>query len=160
MSKGFTLNTEVWHSAGFYRNFQEIMEKRSHFMTDSFNEVIVGFVVNKANVKKVGQVDEVVEVTFGGTLEQNKDKYTAVKCGKDQRFLTCYENTGKLHYKDNETFIWKKAVDLKPGMRLVAEDVNIEVKEVKIVNEEHELYTLETSKEDNYSIRIGTIVKC
>ena len=157
---GFTVDTEVWHSAGFYRNFKDILNKRDCFMTDSFNEKSAGFIVNKASANKVAENCEIIEVTFGPSINLGKEKVVTVKCTPEQEFLTCYENNGTLHYKGNETFFWVKAKDLKEGRRLVAEDANIVVKSVRHLEEKADIYSIKIDgSEKNYSIRLGVIVK-
>ena len=157
---GFTVDTEVWHSAGFYRNFEDILNKRDCFMTDSFNEESAEFVVNKASADKVTEKCEIIEVTFGPSINLGKEKVVKVKCTPEQEFLTCYENNGTLHYKGNETFFWVKAKDLKEGRRLVAEDANVIVKNVRHLEEKADIYSVKIDGyEKNYSIRLGVIVK-
>lgn len=157
---GFTVETEVWHSAGFYRPFNKIIEKRDKFMTDSFNVVDCSFVVNRASANMVDEQKELVEITFGPKVNLSEDKLVTVRCTPNQEFLTCYENNGTLHYKGNETFFWVKAKDLKDGRRLVAEDANIVVKNVKILNEKDDIYSVSLYEMDkNFSIRLGVIVK-
>ena len=162
MSKhsGFTVDTEVWHSAGFYQNFEDILNKRDCFIPDSFNEKSAGFIVNKASANKVAENCEIIEVTFGPSINLGKEKVVTVKGTPEQEFLTCYENNGTLHYKGNETFFWVKAKDLKEGRRLVAEDANIVVKSVKRLEEKADIYSVKIDgSEKNYSIRLGVIVK-
>lgn len=157
---GLTAETQVWHSAGFYRNFKDILNKKDCFMTDSFDEESAGFIVNKASAGKVADECELVEVTFGPSINLGKEKVVTVKCTPEQEFLTCYENNGTLHYKGNETFFWVKAKDLKEGRRLVAEDANIVVKSVKRLEEKADIYSVKIDgSEKNYSIRLGVIVK-
>lgn len=156
---GFTVETEVWHSAGFYRNFKDIIAKHEHFMTDSFDESQIAFVVNRASAYKVAEESELVEVTFGPSVALGNNKDITVRCTPNQKFLTCYENNGTLHYKGNETFFWVEAKDLKEGRRLVAEDANIVVKSIRRFKEASELYTVITTKESNFSIKLGVIVR-
>lgn len=157
---GFTVDTEVWHSAGFYRNFKDVLNKKDCFMTDSFNEESAEFVVNKASADKVTEKCEIIEVTFGPSINLGKEKVVKVKCTPEQEFLTCYENNGTLHYKGNETFFWVKAKDLKEGRRLVAEDANVIVKNVRHLEEKADIYSVKIDGyEKNYSIRLGVIVK-
>ena len=156
---GFAVDTEVWHSAGFYRNFKDILDKRDNFMTDSFDERHVEFVVSRASAIKVAEESELVEVTFGPSIVLGSSKDITVRCTPGQKFLTCYENNGTLNYKGNETFFWVEAKDLKVGRRLVAEDANIVVKDVKHLKEKADVYSVKTDNENKYSIRMGVIVK-
>ena len=157
---GFTVDTEVWHSAGFYRNFKDVLNKKDCFMTDSFDESQIAFIVNRASVDKVADECELVEVTFGPSINLGKEKIVTVKCTPEQEFLTCYENNGTLNYKGNETFFWVKAKDLKECRRLVAEDANIVVKSVRHLEEKADIYSVKIDgSEKNYSIRLGVIVK-
>lgn len=157
---GFAVETEVWHSAGFYRPFNEILDKREFFMVDSFNDKECEFVVNRASAAKVAENESLVEVTFGPKInlsEKNRD--ITVRCTPGQKFLTCYENNGTLHYKGNETFFWAEAKDLKEGRRLVAEDANVVVKNVKTIDEKADIFNVTMHGENNFSIRLGVIVK-
>ena len=160
---GFTVETEVWCSAGFYKTFdklKEIKNEKDHFMTDSFDKEQIAFVTNLANIEDMGGTQELVEITYGSPVKLGSKWYDiTVRCTPNQEFLTCYENNGTLHYKGNETFIWRKASELKDGMRLVAEDANLVVKKVVKVVEKAQVYSVKTDEENNFSIRLGVIVK-
>lgn len=158
-NNGFTVDTEVWHSVGVYRDFKDLMQRKAGFMTDSFDIEQLDFVTNPSDAVEVGENTEFIDVTYGSNVKLGTEKDITVRCTPNQEFLTCYENNGTLHYKGNETFIWRKASELKDGMRLVAEDANIVVKKVVKVVEKEMVYSVKTEEENNFSIRLGVIVK-
>lgn len=156
---GFTPDTEIWCSAGFYKTIQQLMDKKEAFITDSFMEDDSAFITNVAHITpRVDETIELLEITYGGKLGLDS-KIATIKCTPNQKFLTCYENNNTLHYS-NDTFIWKEAKDLKPGIRLVAEDANIEVKEIKrITVPKTKIYSVTTTKDHSFSVRLGVIVR-
>ena len=157
---GFAGDTEVWCSAGFYKTIEELAKKNDFFMTDSFDEEQIAFVVNRALMVKNMENCELVEVTFGPSINLCDDnRNVTVLCAPCQKFLTCYENNGTLHYRGNETFFWVKAKDLKEGERLVAEDANIVVKSLKKLKEKTKVYNVTVESCGNFSIKLGVIVK-
>ena len=154
----FTGDTKVWCSAGFYKTIKELAEKNEPFFTDSFDEETNSFVSCLATAFKTRENAELVEVTYCGyTHLDNPNKEIKIRCTPDHKFLTCYENNGTLHYS-NDTFVWKEAKDLKVGTRLVAEDLNIVVKNVKPLNEREDVYCLNVPETHNFSITYGVIV--
>ena len=158
---GFTPETEVWCSAGFYKTMQELGRRDETFMSDSFDKDSVTFVTNKARMLYRGEATELIEITYGGKLNiYSESKDVIVRCTTNQEFLTCYENNGCLHYK-NETLLWKKASDLKVGTRLVAEDANLVIKSIRKLElvEPVPLYSVGTEEEQNFSIKLGVIVR-
>ena len=159
-NQGFTSETEIWCSAGFYKTIQELLDKGESFITDSLMEDDVAFITNVAHITpRVDKVVELIEVTYGGKVSLGVEQAITVRCTPDQKFLTCYENSGKMYYS-NDTLLWKEASKLKPGIRLVAEDANIEVKEVKKVTvPETEVFSVTTTKDSSFSIRLGVIVR-
>lgn len=158
---GFTPDTEIWCSAGFYKTIQQLMDKKEAFITDSFMEDDSAFITNVAHITPRGsKVVDLIEVTYGGAVSLGVDQTITVRCTPDQKFLTCYENNGTLHYKGNETFFWVEAKDLKEGIRLVAYDANIVVKSVRHLEEKADIYSVKIDgSEKNYSIRLGIIVE-
>lgn len=160
VSGGFARDTEVWCSAGFYKTIEKLAEKKEFFMTDSFDEDQIAFVVNRAAAVKSAEECELVEVTFGPSINLgNNNREVTVRCAPWQKFLMCYENNGTLHYKGNETFFWVEAKDLKEGRRLVAEDANIVVKSIKKIKEKAKVYNVTVESCGNFSIKLGVIVK-
>lgn len=158
---GFTADTEVWCSAGCYKQFNDLWKNGEFFMTNSFCVEERAFVVGRALAVRSAENCELVEVTFGPTKDLGEcNKNITVRCAPNQRFLTCYENNGTMHYKGNETFFWVEAKDLKVGRRLVAEDINIEVKSVRLIEEHADVYSIGINEQENFSIRIGAIVEC
>lgn len=157
---GFAGDAEVWCSAGFYKTIELLAEEGKSFMIDSFDEEQIAFVVNRASIGKSVEDCELVEVTFGPSVNLGSDnRNVTVQCTPWQKFLTCYENNGTLHYKGNETFFWVEAKDLKEGRRLVAEDANIIVKSVKKLKEKAKVYNVAVESCGNFSIKLGVIVK-
>lgn len=154
----FTGDTEVW-CATHYKTIKELAEKNEPLMTESFELDRYAFVYSKATAFKTRENAELVAVTFGhaNKITKSPDDVT-VRCTPDHKFLTCMnENNGAHHYR-NETFKWVEAADLKKGMRLIAEDAYIEVKNVQKLDEREDVYCLNVPDCHNFSIKYGVIV--
>ena len=154
----FTGDTEVWCSAGYYKTIKELAERNKPFMTDAFDEETHRFYTSLATAFKTRENADLVEVTYCGKTQVNQpDKEVKVRCTPDHKFLTCYEDNGTMHYS-NETYLWIEAAKLRPGMRLVAEDAHIVVKNVTTLDEKEDVYCLNVPDYHNFSIKLGVIV--
>ena len=153
----FSGDTKVWCSAGYYKSIKELAEKNEFFMTDSFDIEHNCFVYSKAIAFKTRTNADLVEVTYGGKVNYTNRKDVKVRCTPDHKFLTCLEDNGTSRYS-NDTFIWREAHQLRPGMRLVAEDAHIVVKSVRPLLEKEDVYCLNVETTHNFAISLGVIV--
>lgn len=152
----FTGDTRVWCSAGYYRTIKELAESGKEFFTDCWDNEQKCFVSSKATAFKTRENAELVEVTYNGSYT-NDDPTNDVKvrCTPDHKFLVCKSDIAYYKYSELE---WVEAKDLKSGMRLVADDLMVMVKNVRELAEREDVYCLNVPEHHNFAIYLGVIV--
>lgn len=153
----FTGDTEVWCSAGFYKTIKELAEEtdetKKTVLVDSFNLERIEFNIEKALAFKTRENADLVAVTY-----HNEQHTVTVRCTPDHQFLCCFEpDVMDTSYKSH-TLYWKEAKDLKAGDRLVAEDSNVFVDGVTVLDEKEDVYCLNVEENHNFAIKYGVIV--
>lgn len=157
MMSGLAAETQVWRSAGGYSNIKDLVDTKKEFLTDTFDLAQMCFVCNQARAEYTGYSDDLVEILYGYRDSFGDSRTTKLVCTDDTEFLVSTNNY--VAYDSASTELkWVKAKDLQAGMRLVAEDAYITVKNVKKSSEFKSVYSVRT-EDGNFSIKLGVIVK-
>ena len=148
----FTGDTLVWTGRG-YKQIKELAKRKDYFAIDSFDMEEKKFVVSSGIAKLTRRNAKLVKVTYGADF----CKKISVRCTPDHKFLV--STNPDVYYDNAQTkLIWVEAKDLENGMRLVAEDNSVFVKEVKSLDNMEDVYCLTVPKEHNFTIDGGVIV--
>ena len=158
MVSGLAAETQVWRSAGSYRNIKDLVNTKREFLTDTFDLDQMCFVCNKARAEHVGYSDNLVEILYGYRDSFGSSRCTTkLVCTADTELLVSTNNYAAYDSALTE-LKWVKAKYLQAGMRLVAEDAYITVKNVKKSSGFKSVYSIRT-EDGNFSIKLGVIVK-
>ena len=150
----FSGDTKVWLYTGRYETIKSLAEKGTEFYTESWDKEIDGFVGALATAFKTRENAELVRVTYGSKFP-NQPSFN-IRCTLDHKFLVSENHS--VSYYHNDDLKWIEAKDLKEGMRLVAEDNFIYVKDVEKLEEREDVYCLNVPEYHNFMISAGVIV--
>lgn len=145
----FTGDTKVFTDDG-YKTFKELYERNKEITTEAFDIKRKAFVYSSATVKLTRHDANLVMVTYQSEL----GKQTSVRCTPDHKFLI---NNESENYTNTDTQ-WIEAKELKPKMRLVANNTKVYVMSVYTLSSTEDVYCLQVPDYNNFTLDGGVIV--
>lgn len=156
-------DTEIWMHNREYRRIDSLYSSRRKtnkaVLVESFDDYENDFNYDEGMPVKVLANIGFVEVTFSGVYDKLRaDGVGTIKCSPDQEFMVTDNPNIDVNVRSFPRY-FMKASELKPGTRLVAKDIVVNVISVKKLKDEEFGYTLQMEDTENYPSNFGIILK-